>query len=670
MNDNNYNIEPEILLKGLNGKLWKTYGKCKALGLIRNNGDEKEFTDKFKNILKRSFIAEAFYNKYMIAVSGTQGVGKTTMMMNLYEIPDGYLPNVIGRGEKAVVMITEKDIDEIKCYTTKVDIENESNFTTNILSKEEMYNGLINPASDVIYYELVVPKRYFPHGECSFILLPGIEDNGTAEDDFTKYVLEQASNTVFVFSSTKLAQEHNMKLMSKVLEEFKYDKPIFALSFSDQDNSGTDELKGSFSEDYNIDEDRIIKVGTDPVVMEEWRQEIIRSINSYSSLQRAGRERQLTNINDMILDDLFTLLDEIDDRIYMNNIKDPSAGEVDKIFNWMADVAIKVKKDLYEEIDKEIRDISKNAIEEVCTKIDKTKKLHRIIYSIDKNRKYINQLNEKIDESWENNDNNKLLSDCIERVNSKRTMFYPPSIIENEKNQRIVDSDDSTVEILSNLMNVESQEVINVGSSIKQEVKKIPYLSNEIIRIQYLRDIGLLKNEDFDVSNEVMGLAPTYGEYNLIDELKYASEKRGAVLKGIGVLMGVDALDGTINVVPAIAESIGLHISSTMATALFGGIGAIGLFVSLRRTLNAREIAEIEYSKEMIKAIGGKYKENTVKLYEDYFDRFNDYLREKLELRYHCEEKDNLVFGIKLFLSDIRSYGRRILENGQDHPFN
>ena len=59
---------------------------------------------------RKLFISEILFEKYIISISGLQGVGKTTLIKQIYSIPDELLPENIGRGEQLPILITESDV--------------------------------------------------------------------------------------------------------------------------------------------------------------------------------------------------------------------------------------------------------------------------------------------------------------------------------------------------------------------------------------------------------------------------------------------------------------------------------------------------------------------------------------------------------------------------------
>ncbi|WP_017737811.1 hypothetical protein [Pseudomonas sp. CBZ-4] len=72
---------PEVLLESLNNALRHLRGACTDLG-------NEEIDDKLLEVMRRLLLAQVLGDTWVVAVGGSQGAGKTTLMACLYGLAD------------------------------------------------------------------------------------------------------------------------------------------------------------------------------------------------------------------------------------------------------------------------------------------------------------------------------------------------------------------------------------------------------------------------------------------------------------------------------------------------------------------------------------------------------------------------------------------------------
>ena len=70
---------PEILLAELNGALRRLRGACGSF-------ESEDINRDLLPIMRRLLLAEVLGNTWILAVGGSQGAGKTTLMSTLYDL--------------------------------------------------------------------------------------------------------------------------------------------------------------------------------------------------------------------------------------------------------------------------------------------------------------------------------------------------------------------------------------------------------------------------------------------------------------------------------------------------------------------------------------------------------------------------------------------------------
>ena len=79
----------------------------------------------FKGI-RKIIIANELSENNTVCVSGLQGVGKSTMLKNLYDLSDEAMNISIGRGEKLPILIKESsDLNDVEMYSISMEKKNE-----------------------------------------------------------------------------------------------------------------------------------------------------------------------------------------------------------------------------------------------------------------------------------------------------------------------------------------------------------------------------------------------------------------------------------------------------------------------------------------------------------------------------------------------------------------
>ena len=93
--------ELQKLIKNCNELLWLTET------FDDGNNDMPKYREQITRALRKIVIANEVADRYIIAVAGLQGVGKTTLMKNYYNLDDSFMNIALGRGERLPVFLTE-----------------------------------------------------------------------------------------------------------------------------------------------------------------------------------------------------------------------------------------------------------------------------------------------------------------------------------------------------------------------------------------------------------------------------------------------------------------------------------------------------------------------------------------------------------------------------------
>jgi hypothetical protein len=140
----------------------------------------------FVKLLNGIALTRLTSDRQMLAVTGLQGAGKTTIIKRLYEMDERFLPENLSRGEQLPVLISEWGREEtcgFVCCSVQ-DEEKRIHIETTQITAEEFKKKSMDPKADDIWLELKVPYRYLKDENKSIALLPGFEkdDEGRSQD--------------------------------------------------------------------------------------------------------------------------------------------------------------------------------------------------------------------------------------------------------------------------------------------------------------------------------------------------------------------------------------------------------------------------------------------------------------------------------------------------------
>lgn len=166
---------PESLLEPLNLALLNLLG---ALTVLDSDGDT--LVDLCRVVLRHTLTAETLGQRHLIAVAGTQGTGKTTLVQQLYGLEDGWLRANRGQGERMPVFVVEDDVDTPQGHLTVLvdDADSGKRWRTSSVDKGQWMHALRDDGGNVLLLELRVPRRLFPDAPprtAGLLLLPGYE---------------------------------------------------------------------------------------------------------------------------------------------------------------------------------------------------------------------------------------------------------------------------------------------------------------------------------------------------------------------------------------------------------------------------------------------------------------------------------------------------------------
>ena len=318
---------PELLLTKLNQALRELRGAARVL-------DNVEIDDQLLPVMRRLTLAEIMNNRWLIAVGGTQGAGKTTLIRTLYGLDDNdpWLPANEGRGETLPILVEEHvDIAAPQGWAVVMQPREDAPhlFVTapRQLTSDEFVDACRGQMREVLLPVLRVPRRHFQHSGQALILLPGYEPRSTTNEvwqDLMRQALVGAAGCVIVTDATRLANKSQQVILKDMLDnELRTVRPLVVISKTEAIANNADklaELRQSAVDAFALDgADTARQVfcagvsapGTSDGSVPPWLADLGAALRDMSLSGTASRQVQLAKLEQTLSVDLTAIVKEL-----------------------------------------------------------------------------------------------------------------------------------------------------------------------------------------------------------------------------------------------------------------------------------------------------------------------------------------------------------------------
>ncbi len=331
---------PELLLKSLNNALRRLRGACTVLG-------NDELDDKLLDAMRRLLLADILGDTWIVAMGGSQGAGKTTLMASMYDLRgDGprWLQGNEGRGEKMPVLIQEVDgLAHPQGYVRRL-VEDKSSKTFKledaIVDVDKFQRAVCDPDAKDLLPVLCVPRRYFKRENQAWLLLPGYEKQERSNrswQELMRQALIGAGGCIIVTDETRMANQQQLEIVKDMLQnELRNCKPYIVISKTEahrHNEKRLTELRASAQSTFQVDAElaakQIILSGTDdPSYVAEWMPLLVSAIDDLNFTGQSNRHLQMEHLSAIVGKDLSRVLNDIrsKSRLYFSSDRG-GAGE-------------------------------------------------------------------------------------------------------------------------------------------------------------------------------------------------------------------------------------------------------------------------------------------------------------------------------------------------------
>lgn len=369
------------------------------------NDMSRKSIDKLENLARKMEVSSYVQQKEIIAVAGMQGTGKSTLIKNLYNLPDDILRISSERGEKIPVFITEKEeLPEGQYRAREVYFEmgqkTSCDIEVNEISRKSRRGG------NTAYIELFVPYKCFCRDNAGFVLLPGFEKNQNKEmntdyNSLMEYTLHFSKAVILVTDNSGIANSEIYSLMDILGKNFVPENCIFTITKCDGlDEKQCNELKESLKEicidsDIVTGSDQIVCTGehSNDTLNDKWKQELFDAIGNKIDYNAAKKSYLYYR---PMVDEMCACADMIKDSL---NVAKISADTNSPIYDELKKALEKTEMRLEEKLNEQCL-IAQNTVskkfakvyDNIDNKYKKSKKLlflNKSYYELDSDRRYI-----------------------------------------------------------------------------------------------------------------------------------------------------------------------------------------------------------------------------------------------------------------------------------------
>lgn len=211
---------PELLLRKLNASLRELYAAVRHL-------DAPELDEQLVPVMRRLLLAEVLGNTSVVAVGGSQGAGKTTLVRTMYGEQSGigkWLHPNEGRGECMPILVVEEAGLSTAQGAMWSLVEDEGDYDVRLVEIDDpgqFVNNVVSPELRQLLPVLRVPRQYFEDARQAWLLLPGYEAEDVKNRDW-QHLMRQglvgAAGSIVVTDETRLAMQEQARIVADMRE--------------------------------------------------------------------------------------------------------------------------------------------------------------------------------------------------------------------------------------------------------------------------------------------------------------------------------------------------------------------------------------------------------------------------------------------------------------------
>lgn len=652
-----------------------------------------EILDDLKEVHRALSIIDLLQNRYLIAVAGPQGAGKTTMLQWLYGIPDDFLPTNLGTGERLPVAVVEHDSQTFEAYVHSYDRQKET-IKRESLSASACRKAVTSPKDNHIFVELYVPPRLFESPGEGFLLLPGVESSDAVHVRLARHVLPVAATAIICVDDTQLAHGSVESEIKRVQRGMTTDeiRLIFALTKL-RDAEKTRQAKETLQERFDIENPKrivaISRVNDDANghMVPEWRDSLASAVMRYGTITREQRQAEYDQLR-RLLQKTQRAVSKIRQKVKLSEAE--TSGDYEeyvlpilKEFDQAAETqreqlmkSLKNKLDAYsaraaERVEKEIADEErfrkkfKNFFQKgtLRSRLDFKDLLQQNWKGDQSSRPSLHvvvAMNETVNQALPRQGGLPQLKDSKNSTAGELLgTFQQPELEDNEgtstKEWKQITLHPDVVSDVHYLMTTGQGK--RAGEGLRRNVRAVPALALEAVRLGFI--------ERLEAQDPEVGIAP--GDSQLMNHFQETRQEGKQMLKGVLAALGVDALpDAELDIVNDLISMVGggVNFASAPAVAAVGGLMVAYSAVSTVKSIRQDDIERADAAKYACGDMARQTRNNVLKEYDAYMGRLRTVLSDNLRSRYNLDspmaDRSNILSAAGEVEKSVRSMKKHL----------
>jgi len=318
---------PEFLLQNLNRTLRELRGAAQVL-------NDERIDVELLPVMRRLLLAQVLGDTSIVAVGGSQGAGKTTLVATMYGLEcdeKGWLRPNQGRGEHLPVLILEdRDAAVAQGFVRELRRhENEKDRFELVETKvdpDEFCEACRGARREALLPVLKVPQKFFAHSNHALMLLPGYErqnrDNRSWQE-LMRQGLIGATGCVIVTDMTRAANQQQQDILGDARQfDLGTLDPVIVVTKTEGLAQHLEEQKTTrqnaarvFKLDEGSAESHVICAGvSDPAYVEQWLPQLNRAIHRVCANAPRNRNAQLAHLEETLNRELGRALSGVQSR--------------------------------------------------------------------------------------------------------------------------------------------------------------------------------------------------------------------------------------------------------------------------------------------------------------------------------------------------------------------
>lgn len=659
----------------------------RAVDIGQHLFEDRDAVDGLLESHRTLTIMSMMSERYVIAVAGPQGAGKTTTMHWLYDLPEAYLPMNAITGERLPVLLIEHDRDGfqgyVHTYNRKTSSLDRSKATPDICKTTAKH-----PGPEDVMVEIAVPQRVFDVPGQGFLLLPGVEQGDSFHIQLAERVLPTAATALMCVDAGLLARSKVDDEVRRVRKEMQVGntKLLYALTKPE----GQEKTRDAFStlkERFSVEDDQRIATIYPPDEHGQiaWRNQIRDAIRKYGDIPRGRRDAEGQALRDTLytLEDHLTVIRERLDHARIN-IRSEERSQIEVLLNEFDKSASRQREELKKDLDHKLSNYCAKAKDRVARRIRSEKnigKVKRLLKGPLSKRIDFQQL---VQDEWESaGDNgpakpvmNALTLSCHRRlprqsgfpqlgpdgkdddtdaysVQHRREMIGSLILADREVQPKH-DQSGMVRDVRYLMVKSEGQDSDEkkITDNFRQSVQSIPTLALETMRIAFVANS--LDGISIDQDDSEVALEEAFGPRDLTKEAARSRDQGKGLLQGIGAMMGLDYLpDGELDIVNEIVAAAG---GSAKMAYLGPAVVALGMGYAghaVLKTIRQHDVSRNDAAQFAFDRIQSRTQENVLSVYDDYMAHVREHMERVVREKLNVDNKFADYYNVQAVLADV-----------------